>query len=303
MGRPASPFRYPGGKACLLELTAAILRINGLEHGQYAEPYAGGCGLALALLYGGHVADIHINDIDPAVWAFWHCVLHETNAFVELVTKTKVTIDEWLRQRDTQKRQDNRDTLALGFSTFFFNRTNRSGIIKGASVIGGLDQAGSYKIDCRFNVDDLLRRVTRVKRNKDQIHLSNLDAVDFLSSIDERLPKRSFLFIDPPYFKKGSDLYISFYEPEDHALLSSRVASLGHPWIVTYDDADEIRRLYKNKRQYLYDLNYSVHDKRIGTELFVASKNLKMLVSLRDRQVHRPQRSVTSDDGSAYAVS
>ena len=79
MARGASPLRYPGGKTSMLSLAATILRDNGLERGHYAEPYAGGCGLALSLLYGGHVADIHINDIDPAVWAFWHSVLNRTD--------------------------------------------------------------------------------------------------------------------------------------------------------------------------------------------------------------------------------
>ncbi len=303
MGRPASPLRYPGGKSCLLDLIAGLLRVNGLERGQYAEPYAGGCGLALALLYGGHVADIHINDIDPAVWAFWHCILRETDEFIKRVTETPVTIDVWLEQREVQRRQDNRDTLSLGFSTFFLNRTNRSGIIKGAGVIGGLEQTGKYKIDCRYNADELLRRINRVKRYEEQIHLTNLDAVCFLANVGDRLPNRSLLFIDPPYFQKGAELYTTSYEPEDHALLAAKVSGLAHPWIVTYDNAQDIRRLYKGNRQYLFDLNYSVHEKRMGTELFIASKSLKMPVSLRDRQVNKPQYRAPNAFGSAYAVS
>ncbi len=302
MARATSPLRYPGGKSCLLEMIADLLRTNGLERGQYAEPYAGGCGLALALLYGGHVADIHINDIDPAVWAFWHCVLEETNALINLIEKTPVTIDEWLRQRDIQRRGDNSNTLVLGFSTFFLNRTNRSGIISGAGVIGGLEQNGRYKLNCRYTVDDLLRRIARVKRYEEQVHLTNLDAVKFLSVAANKLPKTSLMFVDPPYFNKGSDLYTSFYDPEDHALLAAKVVTLEQPWVVTYDDAAQIRRLYKGNRQYLFDLNYSVHEKRIGTELLVASKNLKMPKSLRERQVNRPQYRGPSACGSAYAV-
>lgn len=143
MARATSPLRYPGGKSCLLDLTSQVMRLNGLERGHYAEPYAGGCGLALALLYGGHVADIHINDIDPSIWAFWHCVLNETDALVAKLNATPVTIDEWLKQRDIHRRQDTLDTLGLGFSAFFLNRTNRSGIIKGAGVIGGWGRAAA----------------------------------------------------------------------------------------------------------------------------------------------------------------
>ncbi len=122
MASPASPLRYPGGKSALLELTTSILRLNGLERGHYAEPYAGGCGLALALLYGGFVADIHINDIDPSIWAFWHCVLNENEAFVEKVQRTPVTVEEWRKQRNTHREGDASDKLSLGFSAFFLNR-------------------------------------------------------------------------------------------------------------------------------------------------------------------------------------
>lgn len=127
MTRPTSPLRYPGGKSRLLDLAALVLRLNDLERGHYAEPYAGGCGLALALLYGGYVADIHINDIDPAIWAFWHSALNETEALISLVNNVPVTVDEWRRQRAIHLAQDESDPVALGFSAFFLNRTNRSG--------------------------------------------------------------------------------------------------------------------------------------------------------------------------------
>jgi len=289
MARATSPLRYPGGKTSMLDLTAEILRLNGLEQGHYVEPYAGGCGLALALLYGGHVSDIHINDVDPSIWAFWHCVLEETEALLSLVERTPVTIDEWLKQRDIHRAQDQSDTLALGFSAFFLNRTNRSGIIKHAGVIGGLSQTGNYKLDCRFNREDLIRRISRVNKYKDRIHLTNMDALEFLSDCDLSLPENSVLFIDPPYYNKGADLYTSFYNPSDHAELAAAVLKLRWPWVVTYDDTSAIRELYKTRRQFSFDINYSIQNKRVGTELLVASKALRLPDVTRERQVNRPQ--------------
>ncbi|WP_273454111.1 DNA adenine methylase [Nevskia ramosa] len=285
----ASPLRYPGGKACMLQLVASILRLNKLEHGHYAEPYAGGCGLALELLYGGHVSDIHINDIDPSIWAFWYCVLNHTDALVDLVQKTPVTVKEWLEQRDVHRTQDTKNPLKLGFSAFFLNRTNRSGIISGAGVIGGLEQKGLYKIDCRYNASDLARRIRRVAKYKDQIHLSNLDAVKFLLKSEQKLPQESLMFIDPPYFNKGSSLYTSFYLPEDHALVARNVMASSRNWIVTYDDMPEIRALYRSRRQYCFDINYSLQEKRLGTELLIASKGIKIPPVVKDRQVNKPQ--------------
>jgi DNA adenine methylase len=289
MATTASPLRYPGGKACMLELVSTVLRINALERSHYAEPYAGGAGLALALLFGGHVADIHINDIDPSVWAFWHCVLNDTDALVERVAKTPVTVKEWRRQREIHRRRDRQDLLALGFSAFFLNRTNRSGVIKDAGVIGGLAQKGEYKINCRFNRADLSRRIERIAKYKDRIHLSRLDALKFLTSCEHRLPKSALLFIDPPYFKKGATLYTNFYGRSDHAAVASKVIGSKKNWLVTYDDASEIRTLYRSRRQYRFDINYSLHEKRVGTELLIASKGIKMPDAVRERQVNRPQ--------------
>ena len=286
--RATSPLRYPGGKSCLLDLTSLVLRQNGLECGHYAEPFAGGCGLALSLLYGSHVAEIHINDLDAGIWSFWNSVLSDTEALVALVAGTSITMEEWHRQRDLHRAQDRTDTLALGFATFFLNRTNRSGIIKGGGVIGGLEQLGNYKLDCRFNVDDLVRRIRRVARYRDRIHLTNLDAIDFLNA-SSALPARSLLFVDPPYFKKGPGLYTSYYRPDDHAVLAKRVLEVETPWIVTYDDVPQIRALYRDRRQFCFDIAYSLQEKRMGTELLVCSKGLRMPEEARDRKVNRPQ--------------
>ena len=288
MARTHSPLRYPGGKACLYDLAARVLRLNGLERGHYAEPYAGGCGLALGLLYGGHVADVHVNDIDTSVWAFWHCVLEQTDALIDLIASTPVTVEEWRRQREIQ-RDPRADTLALGFAAFFLNRTNRSGVIKDAGVIGGLSQSGTYKIDCRFNRDDLARRIRRIAKYRDRVHLTNMDALEFFQHCESELPPETLLFVDPPYYRKGSSLYTNFYRPADHAAVAAAILELELPWIVTYDDAPEIRGLYRNRRQYCFDITYSLHEKRLGTELLIASKSIRMPNSTKERQVNRPQ--------------
>jgi len=271
------------------ELIAEILRANDLSYGHYAEPYAGGCGLALELLFGSHVAEIHLNDIDPAVWAFWHCVLNETGKLVELINETPVTIDEWRRQRKIVRGEARASTLRLAFAAFFMNRTNRSGVIKSAGVIGGLDQLGAYKIDCRFNREQLSRRIMRIAKYREQIHLTNLDALKFVRKMDRKLPERSLIFIDPPYFNKGSSLYTSFYNPEDHAGVAKEVLQSEKNWVVTYDDAPEIRALYRSRRQFCFDINYTLNEKRVGTELLIASKGIKLPSMLRERQIGRPR--------------
>jgi DNA adenine methylase len=280
MKKNYSPLRYPGGKTCLYEGVSNIIRANKLELGHYVEPYAGGCGLALALLYNGVVSEIHINDIDISIWAFWDSVLNKTDAFIELIRTIPITIDEWQKQRQIHSKQDKRSMLKLGFSTFFLNRTNRSGIIKGAGAIGGLSQKGNYKLDCRFNREALIERIQRISKYKSRIHLTRLDAKIFMDEVQNCVPKNTLFCIDPPYFNKGRSLYTSFYGPDEHKGVSDMVLSLQHPWIVTYDNTPEIRKLYKRRRQFVYNINYSIQTKRIGTELLIASKGLKIPAEL-----------------------
>lgn len=281
MTRLTSPLRYPGGKTCLYDTLANILRLNNLERGTYVEPYAGGCGLALSLLYGGHVSDIHVNDLDRSIWAFWSSVLNKTEDLIYLVEHTPVTVKEWRRQREIQKNPRIANVLELGFSTLFLNRTNRSGVIKGAGVIGGLSQRGNYKIDCRFNREDLARRIRRVAKYKNRIHLTNLDALEFLKQTERELPDGTFYCIDPPYFTKGSSLYTNSYGPDEHATVATAVLKLKHNWIVTYDHAPEIRALYAQRRQFRFEIHYSIQTKRVGSEILIASKGLRLPEEIR----------------------
>ncbi|MBY0427869.1 MAG: DNA adenine methylase [Alphaproteobacteria bacterium] len=284
-----SPLRYPGGKVCLLELMSRVLRLNNLKQGHYAEPYAGGCGLALALLFGGHVSDIHINDVDRSIWAFWSAILNDSEELISRMESTPVTLSQWRKQRAVQLNSSKAEKMDLAFSTLFLNRTNRSGIIKNAGVIGGLAQNGQYKIDCRFNKEELTRRIRRINKYRDRIHLHRRDALKFIDHVQSELPKETFLCIDPPYFSKGSSLYTSFYEEKDHEKVADRILKLKNPWVLTYDFCEDIQRLYKARRQFSYALNYSVQEKRVGTELLIASKGLKIPDELRGDLVHRPQ--------------
>lgn len=288
MSKTASPLRYPGGKSCLLKLVSTILCDNRLERGHYVEPYAGGCGLALSLLYEGYVSDIHINDLDISIWSFWHCVLNHTKDMVYLIKNNPVTIEEWHRQKEIYF-SGTKDELALGFSTFFLNRTNRSGIIKGAGAIGGLLQTGNYKIDCRFKREDLIDRIQRIAKYKNRIHLTNMDAIPFMQKTQENLGDNTFFCIDPPYFNKGSCLYANFYGENEHKEVADAVFKLTSPWIVTYDRTEEIKALYAMRRQFVFDINYSIQTKRVGSELLIASKGLRLPREIRERQTNTPQ--------------
>lgn len=284
-----SPLRYPGGKTSIFDLVSEFITVNKLQRRHYAEPYAGGCGLALALLYNGFVCDIHINDIDRGIWAFWDAVLNHTEKLEDKIKSTPVDIKEWHLQKDIILAADDYDDFTLGFATFFLNRTNRSGIIKNAGPIGGEKQEGSYKLDCRFNKINLIKRIKRVAKYKNRIHLTNQDAINFMKGADKKLPKEVFFCIDPPYFNKGSSLYTNFYEKNDHEQIANTILHLNRPWILTYDNVDEIKKLYRFRRQFEFNLKYSVNTKRVGTELMVTSKGLYIPKEFKSNQSHWPQ--------------
>ena len=269
-----SPLRYPGGKFSMLKFTKALIYNNDLQRCHYIEPYAGGAGLALGLMYDSFVSEIHINDIDPMIWSFWFSILNHTKEFIELINFTPITIDEWHKQKEINSRCNLNDYLHLGFSTFFLNRTNRSGIIKGAGAIGGKNQSGAYKIDCRFNKSDLIERIKRIKKYSDRIHLTNLDAIAFINEVENYTPDNTFFFIDPPYYNKGSSLYTSFYLPEDHALVADSIKKINKYWVVTYDNTPEIYNLYDGYGRIPFNINYSLQTKRKGHELLIYSENL-----------------------------
>lgn len=285
MARTESPLRYPGGKGNMFEAMKAILAANDLTHRTYAEPFAGGAGLALALLFNGSVREIHLNDLDASIWSFWDSVLNRTDEFVELIMTSELTIDEWRRKRDIYRTGNADDPLQLGFAAFYLNRTNRSGIISQGGVIGGLKQTGNYLMDCRFNRKELSERVKRVSAYRDEIQLYRMDAIDFLKQADSILPIKTLLCVDPPYFNKGSQLYTSFYRPNDHSELAKSIQSLTLPWVVTYDNTDEIKRLYSGSHIHTFDVRYSVQTKRLGNELLIAPRHVSLPVEWYERRI------------------
>lgn len=275
MSTTTTPLRYPGGKTQLTPFVIDVLKANGLCSGEYCEPFAGGAGIACSLLFGGYVTRIHINDLDPSIYAFWWSVLNETDRFCDRIETVSLSVSTWRRQRAIQ-RTETRDLFALGFSTFFLNRTNRSGIID-AGVIGGLQQNGNYLIDCRFNREELARKVRRIAEHAEQIALTNLDGKELLRRINRRSNVESLLVnIDPPYFLKGRELYKNWYTAKDHALLAGVLEQLRPRWMVTYDDTPETRSLYKQHPCFTHDLYYSAQVKRIGVELLVLDRRLRM---------------------------
>ena len=266
-----SPLRYPGGKNCIYTFVRNLIEENNMAGIKYAEPYSGGAGLALRLLMNGLVSEIHINDFDPSIYAFWNAVLCQTDDFCSWIEEVKIDIPTWEYYKQVQRESDQNNEMELAKSTFFLNRTNVSGIIFGGPI-GGMKQTGKYKMSARFNKSELINRIQSIAALSNQIHLSNLDGLYFLDKI-EQAHNDLFIYLDPPYYKKGSFLYMNAFCDDNHRDLSKRVVQLHNRWMVSYDNKDFILELYPQHRKIVYQLSQCTSN-RVGDEVLIFDNRL-----------------------------
>ena len=289
--RHVSPLRYPGGKTALADFLARTIESNDLSGCSYFEPFAGGAGAALRLLLRGVVSEVYLNDLDPRIFSFWKAVLDESDRFAETILHVPVNLKEWRRQSAICRRADVARRFELGFATFYMNRCNRSGIITGAAPIGGYAQDGDWKMDARFYRERLAERIGVLASKRDQIHVTGRDAKEFLV---ESLPgggdqEPIFVYLDPPYYSKGSRLYMNSYEDDDHKTLAEYMETKNSlKWIASYDDTEFIRGLYSSCSISDNVLQYSLQRKRQVRELLIAPSHVRL-----------PEATAPRDDAAA----
>jgi DNA adenine methylase len=268
----ASPLRYPGGKGALYEGLRQLVRANDLSSGTYVEPYAGGAGAAVALLLTGAVRRIVVNDLDPAVYAFWRSVVKTPDEFAQRTREARLTVKEWKHQKHIYTSADRTDYLPLGFATFYLNRTNRSGVLNGGPI-GGLDQTGPYKIDARFNKKALLERLRSIAINAGRIVVLRWDGLSVIQRYGER--DDVLVYADPPYFEKAGSLYMNAFTTEQHEALAETLNGLERGmWLLTYDNNPAVATLYPDRRRRHYALPYSAHRVVKGRETMVFGDDL-----------------------------
>ena len=272
-----TPLRYPGGKSKLAEYVKEIIRNNKLYDGVYVEPYAGGAGVALELMFQGFVEKIHINDVSQPIYSFWKSVLRETEDLCRLIKDTPVSVRSWDRQKKVFANPSDHTYVELGFATFFLNRTNRSGILNGG-IIGGRNQTGEWKIDARYNADDLIFRIESIAKMRKQITLTHSDALDLLRHHLPKWPAKTLIYLDPPYYDQGRELYYHFYNAKDHMELANFIAAKmnSRHWLVSYDNVPAIKKLYSGFRSVVYNVGYSARETRTGKEVMFYSPKMNI---------------------------
>lgn len=266
-----SPLRYPGGKSCIYSFISSLFHENNLIGVNYAEPYAGGAGLALKLLFNEFVEKIYINDYDIGIYSFWNEILTNADSFCNWINDVDINIENWMYYKNILSNKFNVDKSDLSKAVFFLNRTNISGVLKGGPI-GGLLQQGKYKIDVRFNRDDLIKKIQRISALNNRIILSNQDGIEFIKRID-RSNEDTLIYLDPPYYQKGSNLYMNFYSDKDHLALAKFLDKIKSLWLASYDNHKFILDIYKEKRKILYKLSQNTSN-RIGDEIMIFSEEI-----------------------------
>jgi DNA adenine methylase len=275
MATHRTPFRYPGGKQRLSPFIGELLEHNDLVGCHYAEPYAGGAGIALELLLSNMVSHVHLNDSSIHVYAVWHSITTRPDEFCRRISTASLDLEEWKRRREVVRHPHDHSLLDLGFSTFYLNRCNRSGILT-AGVIGGIAQTGRWRIDARFPRNELIRRVEAIATKGERVSVTNLDAEEFMSEhAADHLPDNALVYCDPPYYERSQRLYLDCYQQDDHARLAQLIQTeLNHRWVVSYDGHPDVIAFYKGRRKFLYDLQYSAVTVHKGREVFIFSDDL-----------------------------
>ena len=280
-----SPLRYPGGKGKLAKFMAAVVRANGLSDGRYIEPYAGGAGIAWELLVTGVVRRVVVNDISPHVFAFWTSVVSHTEELCRRIRDVPLSVEEWDRQKAVFGKPEGSPVLELGVSCFYLNRTNRSGILNGG-LIGGRSQQADWRMDARFNREELIRRITKIADCRARIEVSRKDGVEFLRERSGSFGERDLIYVDPPYYEKGRMLYYDAYGPEDHAAVAKALSELDGPrWVVSYDDVEAIRELYAFAPYIAYTIGYSARRRTRGRQVMFFSNGIvipELLAPMRE---------------------
>ena len=271
-----TPLRYPGGKTKYADMFSEVIGTNHLENCTFVEVFAGGAGSAISLLLKRRVKALFLNDLDVAIYAFWKSVRDQSTEITRLIQETPVNLSEWRKQKAIYEKKDSSDTLALGFSTFYLNRCNHSGIL-GARPIGGMLQSTDYKIDARYNKSTSIAKIKAIAKYADAIEVSNMEGVEFLKYLKRRHRKRKCLiYLDPPYYQKGPALYLNHFVHEDHEQLRDSILQCPFPWLLSYDNHDRILELYRGKgcRLYRNSIRHTIVGNSQADELIISKAKL-----------------------------
>lgn len=273
-----SLLRYPGSKARLARFIYESIFLNDGRCSTFIEPFCGGASVSIALLESNTVEEIIINDIDPLVASLWKCVFSKKNAewLADSIKQITLSLDQWQIQKNLRPA----NTREAALKCLFLNRTSFSGLLhRNAGPIGGRAQA-KWKLGCRFNREKLASRIIELSKLSPRVRSVTQQPWQVVCN-KWAGNKDVFFYLDPPFYHKAHRLYRVVFSDIEHQELRDYLLTLKSPWILSYDNAAEIRDLYDNFNinTRIIDNTYSAHpvggNSFVGRELLYS--NLKEL--------------------------
>lgn len=274
-----SPLRYPGSKALLVDYIQAVILENNLVGCTIIEPYAGSAIISILTLFSGVTEKAVLVERDPLIYSFWFCVFEKTDELIVRIEQLPINLETWYEFQIYQQVDDisTYPIVDMGLAGLFFNRCNYSGILN-AGPLGGRKQDSPYLIDCRFNKRAIIEQIRRISVLQDRITMRFGDALRYLAENLDKFPlQETFLYIDPPYYKKGKILYRYWHDRSQHERLANMLVRSKVPWLVSYDDHEDIRKLYQTsailRRTYV---DYVVRYRKKEPELLISNLRLPL---------------------------
>lgn len=249
-------FRYPGGKSKLIKPIFSYFNIDSSIE-EYREPFFGGGSIGIEFLKRNKMKRIWINDYDKALSDLWESVIKHPDELKKLVMNFVPSVKEFDSIRNKLIEGNVSDTVNNGFMKLAIHQISYSGLgLKSGGPLGGREQKSEYKINCRWSPSYICNKIDAINnlfadRN---VQCTNTD----FSKLITDTSKKAFIYLDPPYYMKGNDLYYYGFSEKDHIRLMNLLKETKHKWVLSYDDCPQIRELYSWARIHSTEVNYSI---------------------------------------------
>lgn len=277
-------FRYPGGKYKLRKEITKRLTTQVIHKGvEYREPFFGGGSIGLELLNKNpDITRVWLNDKDTSIACLWTAVIQYPAYLKRCVQRFTPSVKAFHDfQRELPEIYDvpkeSGKVVDVGFKKIAIHQISYSGLgTKSGGPLGGEDQKSPYKIDCRWSPDYICEQIDRAHHlfTKVQLHNECCTNLDF-SGLLEDTSCDALLYLDPPYYEKGNELYECGFSLVDHERLMSALKETKHPWVLSYDDCLQVRSLYKWANVDSLGVNYSIKAARNKPELLIFPNGVK----------------------------
>lgn len=270
-------FRYPGGKSKLKKEILHYIQSGMTKRDitEYREPFFGGGSIGIEVLKLNIAKKFWINDFDKGISDIWSSVISEPDRLCGLISEYVPKVDDFFTFKDKLlKAQDDRDRVLNGFMKLAIHQISYSGLgVKSGGPLGGLKQESQYNINCRWSPKKLVKDIREVNRlfSNVEVHDNQCDNSDFEASFSG---ENSMIYLDPPYYVKGGELYQHSFSIVDHIRLMNSLQKMGnrHAWVLSYDDCDEIIDMYSWAEIVRVNCNYTINTSRNKDELIILPK-------------------------------